>query len=502
MMTQNLLILTLSHLFYCGNSPDSSTYQKVSHGNISYEMGDYPKTFVNEKNKTTHEWLRAINKWRCAIASLEELLLKINSPQSSLCQGLILSSPAPILSKETLINQFEIGIFTPEACHPVCGTLFQLPASLNSYFNPVFPAVTQLPLFPTDPLAQEQFSLVFTPYFGLLMVLGQDEKGKPEFYFSFDPELLIKAWEILRSRLLFTRHPQLAQLDQWVSQFMPPVPDYRIVSQFTNYLLKYLPDHLPTTEKEIIESKEEHKYLECNNVEENDYKQNSVKSSDLELLQALTHEIRTPLTTIRTLTKLLLKRKDLNEKVIKHLEVIDQECTEQINRMELIFKAAEFESKPSNNQKVSLTPISLEQVFQQSIPRWKKQAQRHNVLLDVILPKHLPNIVSDPAMLDQILTGLMEKFTRSAPNNGHIKVQITTAGNQLKLQMLSQSPYENNPLKALGNLLMFQPETGSLTLNIDVTKNLFQALGGKLIVRQKPDFGEILTIFLPLTNIK
>ena len=64
--------------------------------------------------------------------------------------------------------------------------------------------------------------------------------------------------------------------------------------------------------------------------------------------------------------------------------------------------------------------------------------------------------------------------------------------------MLSQCPYENNPLKALGNLLMFQPETGSLTLNLDVTKNLFQALGGKLIVRQKPEFGEVLTVFLPL----
>jgi K+-sensing histidine kinase KdpD len=92
----------------------------------------------------------------------------------------------------------------------------------------------------------------------------------------------------------------------------------------------------------------------------------------------------------------------------------------------------------------------------------EKTSPKTQCLLDVILPKHLPNIVRDPAMLDQILTGLMEKFTRSAPNNGHIKVQITTAGNQLKLQMLSQGPYGNNPLKALGNLLMFQPETGSV----------------------------------------
>jgi signal transduction histidine kinase len=52
--------------------------------------------------------------------------------------------------------------------------------------------------------------------------------------------------------------------------------------------------------------------------------------------------------------------------------------------------------------------------------------------------------------------------------------------------------------KSIGQLLMFQPETGSLCLNLNVTKHLFQALGGKLIVRQRPQEGEVMTIFLPL----
>jgi signal transduction histidine kinase len=47
---------------------------------------------------------------------------------------------------------------------------------------------------------------------------------------------------------------------------------------------------------------------------------------------------------------------------------------------------------------------------------------------------------------------------------------------------------------------MFQPETGCLSLNLDVTKNIFQALGGKLTVRQRPKQGEELTIFLPIKN--
>ncbi|HEY9826698.1 MAG TPA: hypothetical protein V6D19_14735, partial [Stenomitos sp.] len=52
-------------------------------------------------------------------------------------------------------------------------------------------------------------------------------------------------------------------------------------------------------------------------------------------------------------------------------------------------------------------------------------------------------------------------------------------------------------LQAVGQLLMFQPETGGLSLSLPATKHLFQALGGKLTVRKHQD-SEVLTLFLPL----
>jgi signal transduction histidine kinase len=194
----------------------------------------------------------------------------------------------------------------------------------------------------------------------------------------------------------------------------------------------------------------------------------------------------------------LLKKKELTAGVLKHLQAIDQECTDQINRMELIFRATELENTLKRANNVPLVSMSLEQVFQRSIPRWQQQAQRHNVALEVNLPSTLPQVVSNPNMLDQVLTGLIEKFVRSLAQGGAIHLQVSTAGHQLKVQFHTQSSYHINPLKALGELLMFQPETGCLSLNLEVTKNLFQALGGKLTVRQRSQQEEVLTIFLPL----
>jgi signal transduction histidine kinase len=227
---------------------------------------------------------------------------------------------------------------------------------------------------------------------------------------------------------------------------------------------------------------------------------------DVELLQAIAHEVRTPLTTIRTLTRLLLKRRNLEADIVKRLETIDRECSEQIDRFSLIFRAVELETCEKTRSLLQLTSTSLGDVFSNCIPRWQKQASRRNLTLDVILPPKMPPVVTDPTMLDQVLTGALENFISSVPGGSAVQVKVMLAGHQLKMQLHSEikenqwaSTSGKTPsLKSIGQLLMFQPETGNISLNLSTTKNLFHALGGKLIVRKRSQQGQVLTIFLPL----
>ncbi|PZO47095.1 MAG: hypothetical protein DCF15_19440 [Phormidesmis priestleyi] len=133
------------------------------------------------------------------------------------------------------------------------------------------------------------------------------------------------------------------------------------------------------------------------------------------------------------------------------------------------------------------------------------------------------------------MTGLVELFTHSVSPGSHIQLHVLHAGAQLKLQFQSSvqpqsesqaqnqsmdqagqsvgqsvgqsrtnNPFSGNtacsppPLKSLGHLLMFQPETGGLSLNLEATKNLFHALGAKLTVRERSNQGTTWTVFLPL----
>ncbi|MEC4807180.1 MAG: HAMP domain-containing sensor histidine kinase [Jaaginema sp. PMC 1079.18] len=444
--------------------------------------------------------VRSQREWYGAVAAVDCLLARLSQNSSPDCLGLVLSSPTPVISDPTLGKQYHLGVFTPtslDACQQR-----QLPGAANPQERSQ-PQIEEYPLLSVDPLTNEQFCLIWTQNLAMVMVFNAEDSDRAAFRFSFDPQVIEPAWQSLRSRLALTSPQHLRSLDAIIAKTPLNPPDYRLVSEFSRLILKNLPELPATLPRRVttVGSNGDRPHEDLMSLPELTAEANE-SLPEYEFLQALTHEIRTPLTTIRMLVRLLLKKRDnLNADAVKRLEAIDQECTAQINRMELIFRAAELENAPPQQQNLQLIPISLSQVIQERIPHWQKQAQRRNVNLDIVLPEKLPTVVSNPAMLDQALAGLMESFTRSLPTGGRMRIQVTTAGHQLKLQLMSPGAALTHSLKAMGQLLMFQPETGNLSLNLDVTKNLFHALGGKLIVRQRPQQGEELTIFLPLGNV-
>ncbi len=571
---ENYYILpTLSEIFALERSNNDLSATKIE------LPRENPPPSIKEKNQ--HLYLKAQKEWYSAIAAINQLLeksLKISDSQDSKNQemmkidtekgikittpalenwesqisskfptsnsllshlksyrGLVLSSPTSVLTNPALTSSFYTSIFTSEIPENLdwlsilrWQTLPLLPAADSINYSPE--PIPILPLSTKDPITNEQFCLVLTAEFSLIMVLGKKLDNTPAFLFSFDPEIVKKAWIILRQRIVLPTYCQteniawqekfipqysqrLAILDRLFEQFMPLAPDYKIVMEFSRLLL----DNLPNVDSKNNESLEVN--ISGKNRENKETTTSlkstieNLKSPDVELLQAISHEVKTPLATIQTLTRLLLKRPNLNQEVIKkRLQMIDAECTSQIERFNLIFRAVELETQQPFKQQhpyLQLTTIPLAQVFQKSIPRWQQKANQRNHTLKVILPPKMPTVVSDPTMLDQVLGNLIENFSRNLPPGSLIQVEVMLAGSQLKLQLKSDSdvggkshsPFTSStktPFKSIGHLLMFQPETGSLSLNLKVTKNLFQAMGGKLVVRQRPTKGEIMTIFLPL----
>jgi signal transduction histidine kinase len=509
---------------------------------LSARSADTEPIGQHRSSRLALQRVRAEREWSGAIAALNVLLQNAVVAAETIdtdnpMHGFVLSGPLPVISHPELVCNFSTWSLTANPLHVAAWLPLQLlPASENLIATNADtttsdvaasekPTTSALPLLPGDPLAAEQFCLVLTPQFSLVLVLGESQQGTPAFMFSFMPEVVQQAWNAIRPRILLMNADQMDQLDDLAEQFAPVAPDYTTVMQFSRLMLAHLPEPLEELRNEKTDGHHGIFRQAVVNQAQASSKRKGVTtdspidpssyhsprttpeptSPDIELLQALAHEIRTPLTTIRTLTRSLLKRTDLPPDALKRLSIIDRECSEQIDRFGLIFRAVELQTSPARHDKMSLTRTPLTQMFQQSIPRWQQQASQRQLTLDVGLPPQMPTVVSDPTMLDQALTSLIERFTRSLPSGSHIQVEVMLAGDQLKVQLQSEpdatftARQHHRPLlRSLGQLLMFQPETGSLSLNLAVTKSLFQALGGKLIVRDRPQQGEVMTVFLPL----
>lgn len=507
-------------------------------------------------------YLKAEKEWYSGVKSMNFLLEELQSNRNPILEhsisisdpsfplGLIVSGPFPVLIHPHLAIHFVTQIFTHDLSKLGDKLVLKLrhqkallPASQEC--SNFMPQTEACPLHGKDPLVKEQFCLVLTDQFSLVMVLGQDLTGNPAFLFSFDPEIVEKVLLILGDRMELIKATanrelgievarQKSKLEENISRLIPREPNYKTVMQFSRLLLNNLSleveqksevDPLKRRLKAVGIAVPKLDKLDKNKpsksavtTSETPIPEDPIQAAEVELLQAIAHEVRTPLATIRTLTRLLIKRPNLPPEVIrKRLEMIDQECTTQIDRFNLIFRAVELEieqaqpnSRRNHDEKsLPLTAMSLGDVFQSSLSQWQKQASQRNQTLEVILPQTLPTVISDPTMLDQVLTGVVENFTRSLPDGSHIQVGVRLAGHQLKLQLESRpgkedhSPFAvspQSPLKSIGPLLMFQPETGSLSLNMAVTKNLFHALGGKLVIKQRPQHRKVMTIYLPLQN--
>jgi hypothetical protein len=227
---------------------------------------------------------------------------------------------------------------------------------------------------------------------------------------------------------------------------------------------------------------------------------NETDDSDqqLGLLEAIAHEVRTPLATIRTLIRSLQRRSDLSPPLQKRLGQIDQECSEQIDRFGLIFQAAELQRQPSQQRALARTDLGallpgLEQI-------WQRQLQRRDLTLELEQPEQLPAVMSDPVLLESMLIGLMDRFSRGLRRGESVRVELASAGEQLKLRFSGGRDDDDSPgdTASVGPVLSWDPATGSLQLSQAATQKLFSSLGGRLTERP----GSSLTLYLPLANVE
>lgn len=426
-------------------------------------------------------------QWWAALAILQDHFLPVGAE----LRGLWLAAPLPALHEPRLLNRLQGWVWAPPQLEGLLDPGAPLLPAGDA--SPTHSPFRRLPLADddgTDPLL-----VVITPMLQVALTLH----GPPEarsLVVRFDPPTLSAALALVDQRLQQEAPEEAQALRASLQDLGSLHSDDQIAGRFWPRLAERLASMAPSvTLQPLVHGGG------------GEGPQRDAISSELALLEALTHEVRTPLATIRTLIRSLLRRSDLPALVRQRLEQIDGECSEQIDRFGLIFHAAELQRRPATDAGTGANDLArtdLSALLEQLRPSWERQLERRGLRLELQLAAGLPAVLSNPSRLETMLGGLMDRFSRSLPGGACVLISLTPAGARLKLRLSSEgapaahgdgTADEQRPdTTTVGPVLSWNPTTGSLQLSRQATQRLFHSLGGRLTERH----GHGLTVFFPL----
>ena len=425
-------------------------------------------------------------QWWAALATIQDDFLL---PQEAE-QGVWLAAPLPALYEPALLRRLQGWVWAP----PELGALLQAPP-------PRLPGVSagagvaaaggfeRLALQEAD--GTDPFLLVITPRFQVALALTGDPQAR-QLLVRFDPATLSAALTLLDERLQASDAVQGQRLRQALRRLGTLQNEEQLAGRFWPLLAERLAAMAPSLTLQPL--------VHRSAAPEAGSSTATAPSSELALLEALTHEVRTPLATIRTLIRSLLRRADLPHLVRQRLQQIDGECSEQIDRFGLIFLAAELQRHPAAAMPQALARTDLAQLLRLLEPAWQQQLQRRSLSLALAISGELSPVLSDPTRLETVLGGLVDRFSRGLPAGAEVRLTLQPAGARLKLRLsasgvdLPEAEAGGDGSERVGPVLSWNPGTGSLQLSRQATQRLFHSLGGRLAERS----GNDLTVFFPL----
>jgi signal transduction histidine kinase len=211
-----------------------------------------------------------------------------------------------------------------------------------------------------------------------------------------------------------------------------------------------------------------------------------------EMVANISHDLRTPLTTMRGyLETLLLKNDELSPGEKKqYLETALNHSQHLGKLVEQLFELARLDSCESV---VYSEPFSMGELVQDVTQSYKLRAQQKSIQLDISLNPDAPLIYGDIAMMQRVLENLLENGLRHTPEGGRISISVDIDSGNVVVRVADTGcgiPEEDVPKIFERFYQQDINRTGSSAgLGLAIVKRILELHGSAIKVRSEIDIG-------------
>lgn len=229
-----------------------------------------------------------------------------------------------------------------------------------------------------------------------------------------------------------------------------------------------------------------------------------------EFVSIASHELRTPMTAIKSYLWMVLKKPQagdkLSRKTTQHIQRAYQSTERLINLVNDMLDVSRIEAGRVELRPVTTDLRSLVDDVIQEVAAKAEQTHLH-IILD--MPKDLPSLKIDPDKIHQVLINLIGNAIKFTPPKGNITISANLTNQEILLSVTDTgkgiSPADQEKLfKKFGRLdhsLVSVAEAGGTGLGLYISKQLVEFHGGHIWVESQIDKGSSFKFTLPLKPI-
>ena len=217
----------------------------------------------------------------------------------------------------------------------------------------------------------------------------------------------------------------------------------------------------------------------------------------ISLLSAVSHDLRTPLATIKAwLTGVLDEDAafDLDE---VH-EIIGAAVSEVDRLNALVGNLLDLSRLQSGALYVHAQPVELDAVAAEAVAGLGSAS--HHV--DLHLADTLPPVLADAALLERVLANLIDNAVRHAPDAQPCEVRAVTVGDRMDVRIIDHGPGipADQRASAFEPFQRLDDHTGGLGLGLAAARGLTEALSAELSIEDTPGGGATMVLRLKIAS--
>jgi len=215
------------------------------------------------------------------------------------------------------------------------------------------------------------------------------------------------------------------------------------------------------------------------------------------LLDALAHDLKTPLTSIKgAVTHLITKQRDPEEAEL--LAIVNEEA-DRLNRLVVeVLEMARIEAAKLHPDRA---PHRIDDIISASLRTQEELLKDRNV--ELRMPESLPAAEVDFEFIQQVMKQLLDNAVRYSPPGSPLAISASLAGEKIVIHVEDRGRgiAENEQSRIFEKFyrgLASRDEVQGTGLGLAIAKGIIEAHGGKIWVTSEPGKGSVFSFALPV----